>query len=167
MNGLDKAWAIHRGKPLIRHVLERISPQVSNIIISRNRPNPQYDGLPYLCLADGNNRFDGPLAGILACTSAVTTPLTLIVPCDTPDLPVDLVDRLNSGLEEADICIATDEQRDQPLIMLARTGSLDSISDYLATGHKSVMGWIDRQEIARVRFDRHLLLNINETDRLE
>ena len=167
MNYQEKAWAIHRGRPLIRHVLDRISPQVTHVIISRNRPDPRYDDLPYTCLADDSDRFDGPLAGIATCISMVTTPLTLVVPCDTPNLPADLVDRLNVGLQQADICIATDEQRDQPLIMLAKSGSLDSTSDYLATGGRSVTGWLDTHRIERVRFSAPLLANINEASQLE
>lgn len=167
MNFEEKAWVTHRGKPLIMHVIDQVKPQVSGILVSRNRLDPRYDDLPFNCMADKNSNFDGPLAGIAACLDGVKTPFTLVVPCDTPNLPEDLVQVLKTNLAGSDVCIAVDEDRDQPLIMLAKTQCLGTIAAYLQEGGRSVHGWLKRQSLARARFTGTQLHNINEGSQLE
>lgn len=167
MNFEEKAWVIHRGKPLIMHVIDQVKPQVSGILVSRNRPDPRYDDLPFICIADENSNFDGPLAGVAACLKEVQSPFTLIVPCDTPNLPGDLVPVLKANLGNSDVCIAVDEDRDQPLIMLAKTRCLRTMADYLRKGGRSVHGWLERQTLSRAQFAGAQLHNINEGSQLE
>jgi len=167
MNFKEKAWVSHRGKALIMHVIDRVKPQVSDILVSRNRLDPKYDDLPFNCMADKYSNFDGPLAGIVTCLEQVKTPFTLVVPCDTPNLPEDLVQVLRTNLGDSDVCIAVDEERDQPLIMLAKTPSLGTIVRYLEEGGRSVHGWLERQTLSRARFTGTQLHNINEGKQLE
>lgn len=42
--------------------------------------------------------FPGPLAGFLAGLEHCDTPYLVTVPCDTPNFPTDLVDRLATAL---------------------------------------------------------------------
>ncbi|MBO6556700.1 MAG: molybdenum cofactor guanylyltransferase [Pseudomonadales bacterium] len=167
MNYQEKAWLIHRDKPLIMHVLDCITSQVSNTLISRNQLDERYESLPYACFKDSDNQFEGPLSGIVACLRGVKTEYTLVVPCDAPNLPGNLVTGLMEGIKDSDVCIAQDSERDQPLIMLARTDVLESINRYLSEGRRSVHGWLNRHDFARVRFPEHQLHNINEVAQLE
>ncbi len=166
MNYREKAWVMHQNKPLIMHVIDLLAPQVSDILVSRNRLDARYDALPYQCIGDANENYDGPLAGVSACLGQVSTMFTLVVPCDTPNLPTDLVNKLRSALNEADICIAKDEERDQPLILLGRTERLRSIAGYLSDGGRSVHGWLEQQKTTRVLFPGPHLSNINEISQL-
>ena len=52
--------------------------------------------------------FPGPLAGVLVGLERCETPYLVTVPCDTPNFPLDLVDRLAQALvhEDADIAMA-------------------------------------------------------------
>ena len=167
MNYQEKAWLIHRDKPLIMHVLDCITSQVSDVLISRNQIDERYESLAYACFKDSNDQFEGPLSGVVACLPGVKTEYTLVVPCDAPNLPGDLVTSLMGGMEASDVCIAQDSERDQPLIMLARTAVLESINRYLSEGRRSVHGWLKGQRVARVQFPEHQLHNINEVDQLE
>ena len=171
MNYQEKAWLMHRGKPLVRHVLDRIEPQVDGIVISRNRMDPRYADLPWPCMADteseADDNFRGPLAGVLACQAQVASPLTLVVPCDMPQLPLDLVARLGKKIADCDVVIAADDAQEQPLVQLARTEVLASIQDYLDQGQRSVKGWLERLKVSREVFQGNALENINNLSQLQ
>jgi molybdopterin-guanine dinucleotide biosynthesis protein A len=179
MNYAEKAWMLHHGKPLLSHVVDSISPQVDMILISRNNINdPRYDELPYPCIAD--KKFDsnhndgeapeqqGPLCGISACARHVTTPLTLVVPCDTPGLPNNLMRKLLDGLDDAAAAVVHDGNNQQPLVFLAQTIVLAEIEMYLKTGRRSVKGWLDGISHNSVYFETESgeFENINTVEQL-
>ena len=169
MNHEDKAWVSHLGKPLILHVLERITTYVDQIVISRNSDNQAYETLGYKCVSDLYADYQGPLAGIASCAPGVDTEFTLVVPCDTPSLPSDLVERLSSRISGTDIVVASHAGKIEPLIFLARTETLDSIPAYLSTQRRSVMGWLESNEYREARFenDSRAFENINKTSQLQ
>jgi len=163
MNYAEKAWMLHHGKPLLSHVVDSIRPQVDLILISRNNTNdPRYDKLPYPCIADiafNPNDNDGeaaeqqgPLSGIRACARHVKTSLTLVVPCDTPRLPNNLMPKLLEGLGDASIAVVHDGVNEQPL----------------KAGRRSVKGWLDGMNRNRVYFQHGSghFENFNTVDQL-
>lgn len=168
MNHQDKAWLAYQGKPLILHVLDRIKDTVQEIIISTNRTGPEYDNLPYPCIADNHPGFPGPLEGISSCIPEIRTPFTLVIPCDVPHLPVSLNRNLFDNIGDSDICVASDGERVQPLIFLARTCCLQDIRTYLDAGNRSVRGWLDGRNIAVAVFagETGTFENINRPDQL-
>jgi molybdopterin-guanine dinucleotide biosynthesis protein A len=164
MNYAEKAWMLHHGKPLLTHVVDSISPQVDMILISRNNTSdPRYDELPYPCIADiafaaddiggEATKQQGPLSGISACARHVKTSLTLVVPCDTPRLPNNLMQKLLNGLGDASVAVAHDGNNEQPLVFLAHTTALEEIDVYLKTGRRSVKGWLEGMNHNRVYFE--------------
>lgn len=107
MGGADKGLQNWRNKCLIEHTLERIAPQVDQVLISCNRNIETYRQWDLPCIEDKQPDFAGPLGGIAACIDSVPTDFTLICPCDTPLLPLDLVMRLQQALIQNDAQIAT------------------------------------------------------------
>ena len=179
MNYAEKAWMLHHGKPLLSHVVDSISPQVDMILISRNNTNDtRYDELPYPCIPDikfevNDNDGEapeqqGPLCGISACARHVTTPLTLVVPCDTPRLPNNLMRKLLDGMGDASVAVVHDGNNEQPLVFLAQTTALEEIDIYLKTGRRSVKGWLEGMNHNRVYFETGSdeFENINTIDQL-
>ncbi len=65
----------------------------------------------------------------------------LTLPCDTPRLPVDLVPRLRAGDDTA-IRVARDPERIHWLLALYPPGALAGLDEYLATGGRSVQGFV-------------------------
>ena len=164
MNYAEKAWMLHHGKPLLAHVVDSIKTQVDEILISRNKTSdPRYEDLPYPCITDrgfehnindgGATMQKGPLSGIIACAPRVKTTLTLVVPCDTPSLPKNLVRRLMDGLGGASLAVVHDGKNKQPLVFLAQTIVLLEIDTYLRTGHRSVTGWLASMDHNYVYFE--------------
>jgi molybdopterin-guanine dinucleotide biosynthesis protein A len=103
MGGRDKALLPLAGRPLLRHVIERVSPQVAELGLSVDQPSATYDdfGLPQL--PDPVPGHHGPLGGLLAALRhfGARHEWVLMVPCDAPFLPPDLAAQLHRSAEAA------------------------------------------------------------------
>lgn len=94
--GRDKALMEWRGKPLIKHVAERLSPQVECLIINANSDIEQFAFLNFAVIAD-RLEITTPVAGLHAALSYAAEQgfdAVLTAPCDSPLLPIDLRERL-------------------------------------------------------------------------
>ncbi len=169
MNGKDKGWVLHRGKPLILHALQVARAQASEVIISYNRNEDRYRNLPCKSVSDVIPDYAGPLAGLMSAAPLVTTEFIFALPCDMPDLPMDTASRLLEQQSGAEIAVAHDGQRLQPLVFVAKTTILDTIRSYLETGDRSVRGWLGSLETAAVDFssEQHAFRNLNEENQLQ
>lgn len=153
MGGLDKGLVPWRGKPLIEHVLARIRSQVDDIVISCNRHPEQYAGYG-ACQADATEDYAGPLAGIAACLPLCRHDAVLVVACDMPLLPDDLVTRLGDALTpDMDVAVAHDGEQLQPLAMLLRRRALPALHRALDQGQAAVHRWALAQRHRIVTFE--------------
>ena len=120
-------------------------------------------------LADASGDFPGPLAGILAGLRAASTPWLAVVPCDSPRLPLDLVERLASGIGPARGAVARRGERLEPVCCLLSTALAEDLERHLAAGGRKVEGWLT-QHATPVSFDRAgdaaAFANINTPDEL-
>lgn len=155
MGGVDKGLQLLAGKPLARHVFERLAPQVGAVLINANRHAADYAAFGCPVIADRLGDFAGPLAGLHAALYAVATPFVVTVPCDSPDLPPDLVARLHAGLRAsgAPLAIARAGERIHPVFALCRREVLAPLTDYLQTGGHRVAAWCAAQGACEVAFD--------------
>lgn len=163
MGGLDKGWVRHRGRPMIRHTLERLANQVDRVLISANRNRARYGVFGWPVVADTMTDYAGPLAGIAALLAQTRTPLLLLVPVDTPALPWDLVDRLLARMDDSlDIVVARSPGGVHPLHALIRRCTDKSLSRTLAAGERRVTGWQQSHPLAYVDWsDDAPFANIN------
>jgi len=96
MGGRDKAGVLLGGKPLVERVIERVRPQVAELLLSVETPRPSLDcfGLPQV--PDPVPGFQGPLGGLLSAIRYCRDGFEWIVlaPCDAPFVPRDLAGRL-------------------------------------------------------------------------
>ncbi|MDH4189882.1 MAG: molybdenum cofactor guanylyltransferase, partial [Betaproteobacteria bacterium] len=108
MGGVDKGLQPLRGKPLVQWVIERLAPQVDEILVNANQNVEAYAGFGHPVVADDLGDFAGPLAGLHAGLKAARHALAVTVPCDSPFLPLDLVARLRDALgkHRADLAVA-------------------------------------------------------------
>ncbi len=157
VGGQDKGLVLWQGKPLISHVAARLQAQTSTLIISCNRNIEQYKSLGFPIVEDQRSGFEGPLAGIEAAKSRITTSYVAVVACDTPLLPDDLVQRLLAPLcadtEDAPVVsFAHDGQRNQYLCAVIKTECLTDLSDFLQQGHRAVKHWYRQNPHVSVDF---------------
>ena len=143
MGGQDKGLLPLAGKAMVQHVIGALEPQVADIIINANRHPAEYARYGYRVLPDLLGGYCGPLAGIATALRAARTTYIVTTPCDSPFVPVDLALRLYRMLcqEAADIGIAHDGQRLQPVFALLRCSLLGSLLTYLHEGERKVEYW--------------------------
>lgn len=155
MGGADKGLQPLAGRPLVAWTLERLAPQVDEILVNANRNPDRYAAFGHPVIADRLPDFPGPLAGLHAALRHTGRPLVATVPCDTPRLPHDLVARLRAALEAAgaDVAIARAGGRLQPVFCLCRRGVLGHLEAYLAGGGRRVAGWYAGLPAVEVDFD--------------
>ena len=164
LGGADKGLQALAGRPLVAHVIERLAPQVDELLISANRNAARYAALGRVIAdapehhptAPGNEPYLGPLAGMYAGLAAATTPLVQFAPCDTPGLPLDFVARLRAALEAAgaDAAVAASNGREHPVVALLRREPrvLDCLSSFIAGGGRRVTQWLAGLKTVRVDF---------------
>jgi len=171
MGGNDKGLVLLAGKPLIAHTLARLEPQVERILINANRNAELYARLGHQVIGDGNQDFAGPLAGILSALHHTSAELLLVVPCDCPGLPHDLLPRLLAGLERenAELAIVSDGERQHPVIMLLKTELKSALTEYLANGERRVGQWCNSRKLAQVSFadQPDAFTNLNTPEELQ
>jgi len=169
MHGKDKGLLHVNGRKLIDYTIENISPQVDHVFISANRHIPQYQTLGYPVLLDSFGDYAGPLAGILSALENIhEDALLLVVPCDMPALPVDLVALLKQQLyaEGADICCIRQQHRIQPLLSIMHSRVHEHLKSYLQSGRYKVQEWLQALHFSTVPLENMHLLNINSADEL-
>ena len=143
MNGVDKGLVLLQQKPLIAHVIARLKPQVDEIFINANREIAQYEAFGLPVLKDENEGFLGPLAGFSLGLQHAKHDYVLTVPCDSPLLPLDLVERLLNAMaaSRADIAVASSDENSHPVFCLMKKSVLPSLQAYIESGERKVSTW--------------------------
>jgi molybdenum cofactor guanylyltransferase len=165
MGGIDKGLIEINGRPMIAYVLTVLGSQVGDIVINANRSLGRYGAYGYRVVSDELSDFQGPLAGIATAMAQISTPYLLTAPCDSPLLPQDLGPRLWTALarDEAQIAVAHDGARMQPVFSLLRRELLASLREFLGQDERKIDRWYARHKVALADFRDcpDTFLNIN------
>ena len=174
MGGVDKGLQNHRGMPLALRALLRLQPQVGELMVNANRNLGAYEAFGAPVWPDATSDFPGPLAGLLAGLERCETPYLVSVPCDTPDFPTDIVERLAAALENegAEIAMAATledgQLRTQPVFCLLHAQLMESLVAFLQAGERKIDRWTARHRVAVVTFDDPAaFFNANTTAELQ
>jgi len=170
MGGVDKGLQVFRGRRLVDHVYERLSPQVGGIIINANQNQDAYRSFGVRVVSDAIGGFAGPLAGFHAGLSVSKRPFLASVPCDSPFLPQDLIARLYARIDEtgAELAVAKTGDQPHPVFSMMRRGVLDHLSDFLKEGGRKIDAWYATLNVVEVAFDdeAEAFSNINTLEEL-
>jgi molybdopterin-guanine dinucleotide biosynthesis protein A len=170
MGGVDKGLVELDGKPMVAHVLARLAPQVDSVLINANQNIDRYATFGPPVVPDRIEGFAGPLAGLHAGLSAASTPLLVTVPCDSPFLPLDLVERLRTALDaaRAQLAVARTGDQAQPVFSMVRREVLEDLAQFLAGGGRKIDAWYARLNVVEVAFDdeAEAFANINTREEL-
>jgi molybdopterin-guanine dinucleotide biosynthesis protein A len=168
MGGVDKGLQPLRGKPMAQWVLERLAPQVDEILINCNQNLDAYARFGYRLVPDEIGGFAGPLAGLHASLKAAAHPLVVTVPCDSPFLPSDLVSRLESKLGDNVLAVAKTGDQPHPVFSLVRKDVLDNLEAFLRSGGRKIDAWYASLATVEVSFDDEAdaFRNINTLEEL-
>lgn len=149
------------GRPLVAHVIHALNGQVDYIAISANQDPAAYEALDVPVIPDDPGlEGRGPLAGILSAVPRMPRDLdaVLIVPCDMPVLPADLVSRLTRALfvpGGPPAVMAATADRPHPAVALFRPAILCTLLVRLhsAGNDLSLRGWLESCGCEPVFFD--------------
>jgi len=168
MGGVDKGLQPLHGKPMIEHVLARFAPQVDEIVINANQNHDRYAAFGHRVVPDRVAGYAGPLAGLHAGLAAVSRPLAATVPCDSPFLPADLVERLQRALGTNDLAVARTGDQAHPVFALVRRSVAANLEAFLAGGGRKIDGWYASLQVIEVSFDDEAdaFRNINTLEEL-
>ncbi|MDR5865974.1 molybdenum cofactor guanylyltransferase MobA [Halomonas koreensis] len=146
MGGRDKGLEAFAGRPLASHALTPLRGRVAEVLINANRHPEAYAALGERVIPDLEAGYQGPLMGIYSGLRAAATDWVVVVPCDSPALPDDLVARLVAGRGSADIAVAHDGERLHPVVALIRRALVDDLGRALAAGERKIDRWYARHD---------------------
>ena len=158
MGGADKAFLPLAGKSLLAHVVARLAPQVSDIVISANGDLARFASFGLPVIADSLGEFAGPLAGLLAglewfAKNRPDISYEVSVPTDTPFLPADLVARyLSARFDAGRPLVARSESGVHPVIGLWPVEMAQDLRKALNEGVRKVGAWTELQSAIEVTF---------------
>lgn len=154
MGGEDKGLVRIDGRPMVDHIIRALSPQVGPLLINANRNLDDYRGFGYPVIPDIMGDFYGPLVGMASALQVTETDYLLCVPCDSPLLPHNLAQALYGALHarQAEIGVAHDGSRMQPVFALLRRDLLADLLTYLEAGGRKIDTWYAQHRLVIVDF---------------
>lgn len=164
LGGQDKGLVDYQGKPLIQHVLDKITPQVDSVLINANRNHEKYAAFGHSLITDVLSDFQGPLAGFATSMQASKTEYILTMPCDGPNLPDDYVARLMATTDDEEtIVVSHDGERLQPVHALIPVSLIDSLLVFLESGNRKIDLWYAQNNMAMADFSDkpEVFFNVN------
>ena len=171
--GRDKALVELAGRPLIQHVIGRVSALGNEIIVVTSQAN----SLPPLGVRKVADIYPGkgPLGGIYSGLKAAHTHHCLVLACDMPLLNLDLLRHLMDLASDFDIVVPRVGSNLEPLHAVYAKSCLQSIDDALQHDRLQVQSFFDQVKVRYVedaelkQFDpEHLsFFNINSQSDLE
>jgi len=154
MGGQDKGLIDFQGRPLVKHLITALQPQCATLLINANRNQDRYQQYGYPVISDELTDFQGPLAGFASAMHATRTLYLMTVPCDGPQIAPDMADRLFQALqrEQAELAVAHDGERLQPVHALLPIRLLGSLQRFLTQGGRKIDQWYAEHHMAQADF---------------
>ena len=169
MGGVDKGLQPFRGKPMAQWAIERLAPQVDELIVNANQNRAQYERFGFRVIADELGGFAGPLAGLHAGIKAASRDFVVTAPCDSPFLPTDLVARLRAAIGANELAVAKTGAQAHPVFSLVARSVLPHLEAFLAAGGRKIDAWYASLKVVEVAFDdeEDAFRNINTREELQ
>jgi molybdopterin-guanine dinucleotide biosynthesis protein A len=165
MNNQDKGLVNFKGSPMVSYAIAALAPVVDCIFINANRNIDQYRQFGWPVISDQTDSFDGPLAGILAGMIHADADILVVIPCDSPLIKTEHLQKLllTRAENNADAAVAFDGVRLHPVFLAIKTSLQANLQDYLAHGHRKVAVWLERQNLIQVDFSNEpeIFCNVN------
>lgn len=148
MGGGDKCLRPLAGKTILSRIVDRLRPQVSDLIINANGDASRFAPFGLPVAADSVAGFAGPLAGVhagLSWTKANRPGAVYIVTvaADTPFFPTDLVQRFLAEAKTAStLLVAQSAKGIHPVVGLWPVALEGELEASLKQGVRRVSAWV-------------------------
>jgi molybdopterin-guanine dinucleotide biosynthesis protein A len=143
--GKNKAFLDLAGTPMIQRAIDRLRPQVGQLILNVHEDTDALGNYGLPVVTDSAHDHQGPLAGILAClrwAEAGGVPCLVTVAVDTPFFPKDLVQRLETVAQDKTMAAASTGGRLHPVIGHWKSELSQTREREIGNGLRSVNQWV-------------------------
>ena len=173
MGGAVKALLPLAEKPLLRHVVDRVYPQVDELLLSVEKTSEAFAAF-HLPQLEDPKPDGGPLGGLLSALKRIRTGLDwlLLVPCDAPFIPTDLAARLLAcAMKKARLAAVVSYRSEiQPTFSIWSRSVLPRLEHAVLeegmAGLKQFLGGMEFAELNWPRSEPSPFFNINDQDAL-
>jgi molybdenum cofactor guanylyltransferase len=159
MGGGDKCLLPLAGRPILAHIIDRLSPQVSDLIINANGDLARFSAFGLPVIADRLGGHAGPLAGVhagiaWARANRPESQFVITAATDTPFLPTDLVSRFCSAIQDGDprLLVARSAVGVHQVFGLWPVSLASALEDSLEVGMRKVGDWVKAHSAEEVAF---------------
>ena len=160
--GAVKAELLYEGKTFLDHMLDK----AQQLGIQKFYISGYESSRPDIQTVWDHYEDRGPLGGIHACMKEMDTPYCLVLPIDTPKLPVDILESLITRHQQRTsekVLIWEHGVRQEPLIAIYPVAMLETVEDLIrdhpAPVFRSLEVWgYDRY---RLELEEEIVLNVN------
>lgn len=150
--GRDKADLLLGEQTLLQRVIATMQQVFPRVIVSVRQPRPEIN-LPQVCddpSIEGMPVSGGPLAGLVASLSRVTTPWAFVVACDMPFVEPAVVELLGKFRSQYQAVVPVVQGHPQPLAAFYATSCLAVMRESLLTQDKSLRGVLKQLDVCYV-----------------
>jgi molybdopterin-guanine dinucleotide biosynthesis protein A len=156
MGGMDKGLIDYQGRALVDIAIDRLASQVGSILISANRHHATYASRGVRVVRDTGfdperPTFDGPLAGIQAGLFALETKWLMVVPCDCPMFPTDVVQVLSAVAVTSGHAVYV---KDHPVFALLPSHAAPALDQFLNQGQRKLGEWLQKLPATAVSWEK-------------
>lgn len=180
MGGGDKGRLSLGGKTILRHVIDRLEPQVAGMALNANGDPARFADLDMPVIQDSLAEFPGPLAGVLAgldWAAEQGADAIVTAAADTPFFPCDLVPQLLLASETSPHPLALAASGEpggklwrQPTFGLWPVALREDLRAALQGGLRKVVIWTDKHDAGQAAFVQSGIdpfFNVNTPEDLE
>jgi molybdopterin-guanine dinucleotide biosynthesis protein A len=165
MNNQDKGLINYKGRPMVSYAIAALAAVADQSIVNANRNQEHYQQFGLPVVADQTGNFDGPLAGVLAAMIYTDADILVVMPCDSPLIRAEHLQKLLATRAEydADVAVAFDGERLHPVFLAIKTSLKTSLQDYLDSGQRKIGRWLEQQKMVKADFsvEPEIFININ------
>ncbi|MGA8436117.1 MAG: molybdenum cofactor guanylyltransferase MobA [Methyloceanibacter sp.] len=159
MGGGDKCLLPLAGKPMLTRIIDRLSPQVSDLVLNANGDVSRFAAFGLPIVEDRLGGQIGPLAGVhagieWAVANRPGSRFVITGATDTPFFPTDLVARFLASLEggEPKLLVARSEEGVHPVFGLWPVSLAPAIETSLTGGMRKVQAWVREHQAEEIFF---------------
>lgn len=167
----DKPALLLDGISLIDRAL-RSASIMSEIVAIAVQHEPEWPVADGVGLLFDEQADMGPLSALSSALSfgaAMNSTHVLLLPCDIPFLPADLLSRLADHIDDAAVAMAKSNGRLHPICALWSVEALSALPDYAQNSRRSLIGFAERLGMVEVEWAADPVdpfFNINTPDDL-
>ena len=150
--GQDKAFLQRDGRYLLQSHAETLAARFGRVLAVCERPG-KFEGIPALAvLPQAADHFPeaGPLGGVCTALKETQTPWLFVMACDMPYIDENLLDKMESKIQNVDIVVCHHGDKIEPLFAFYHRRCLPVFRQELEKGERRMRSGFSRLRVAEL-----------------